>query len=268
MQSILDLMYDPAKQQRKRRLMIYGQDGIGKSTFAAGAPDPLFVQTELGLSDIRGVKALPRCKTFGDFAGYIKQLREMEVLPCKSLVIDGLTGLSPLVNEQAVQDYNRDSGKTAVDTFDAIPYGAGPLWALKIWRLILDRLEQINIDQDVWVILIGHTQVEKFQNPAGEGYDRYVPKLHKDASAAVREWCDDYFFATQVVYTRTEGKGFSEKKKAAGAGDRVMKTSGAAAFLAKRRIQMPDEIPLSWSAYMEYVAANNEERGVAAHEQE
>jgi len=224
MQSIFDLMYDPAKRQRKRRLMIYGQDGIGKSTFAAQAPSPLFIQTELGLSDIKGVRALPRCKTFLDFASYIKQIIDADKLPFESLVIDGLTGLAPLVNQQALDDYNRDSGKSAVDAFDAIPYGNGPLWALKIWRLILDRLEQINIEKDVWVILIGHTQVEKFQNPAGDGYDRYVPKLHKDASAAVREWCDDYFFATQVVYTRTEGKGFSEKKKASGAGDRVLKT--------------------------------------------
>ena len=70
------------------------------------------------------------------------------------------------------------------------------------------------------------------------------------------------------MHTTTDGKGFQERKKAVGSGDRVLKTAGAAAFLAKRRIQMPDTIPLSWSAYMEYVEANNEERGVAALDEE
>lgn len=267
MQSIFDLMYDPAKRQRKRRLMIYGQDGIGKSTFAAQAPKPLFIQTELGLSDIKGVKALPRCRTFLEFASYIKQIHEADSVPFESLVIDGTTGLTPLVNQQAVADYNAENGKS-IDAFEAIPYGAGPSWALKVWRLILDRLEEINIDKDIWVILVGHVQIEPFKNPAGDNYDHYVPKLEKTASAAVREWCDEYFFATQVVHTTTDGKGFQERKKAVGNGDRVLKTAGAAAFLAKRRIQMPDTIPLSWSAYMEYVEANNEECGTAALDEE
>ena len=267
MQSIFDLMYDPAKRQRKRRLMIYGQDGIGKSTFAAQAPTPLFIQTELGLSDIRGVKALPRCKTFLDFAGYVKQIREAETVPFEALIIDSLTGLETLVKQQALADYNNENSKS-LDAYESIPYGAGPAWALKVWRLILDRLEEINIDKDIWVILVGHVQIEPFKNPAGDNYDRYVPKLEKTASAAVREWCDEYFFATQVVHVATDGKGFQERRKAVGSGDRVLKTAGAAAFLAKRRIQMPDTIPLSWSAYLEYVEANHEESGTAALDEE
>jgi hypothetical protein len=266
-QSIFDLMYDPAKRQRKRRLMIYGQDGIGKSTFAAQAPKPLFIQTELGLSDIKGVKALPRCRTFLEFASYIKQILDAESVPFETLVIDSLTGLETLVKQQAVADYNAENNKN-VDAYEAIPYGGGPLWALKTWKLILDRLEEINVSKDVWIVLVGHVMVEQFKNPSGDNYDRYVPKLEKTASAAVREWCEEYFFATQVVHTTTDGKGFQERKKAVGSGDRVLKTAGAAAFLAKRRVSMPDTIPLSWSAYLEYVEANNEERGTAALDEE
>ena len=34
------------------RLLVYGTEGIGKSTFAAQAPHPIFVQTEDGLDEI------------------------------------------------------------------------------------------------------------------------------------------------------------------------------------------------------------------------
>ena len=34
------------KEQRVPRLMIYGAEGVGKSSFAALAPSPIFIQTE------------------------------------------------------------------------------------------------------------------------------------------------------------------------------------------------------------------------------
>lgn len=34
------------------RLLVYGLDGSGKSTFAAGAPNAIFIQTEKGLDQL------------------------------------------------------------------------------------------------------------------------------------------------------------------------------------------------------------------------
>ena len=34
------------------RLLVFGTEGIGKSTFGSGAPKPVFIQTEDGLDDI------------------------------------------------------------------------------------------------------------------------------------------------------------------------------------------------------------------------
>ena len=40
------------KENRPPRIMIYGAEGVGKSTFAASAPNPVFIQTEDGLGEI------------------------------------------------------------------------------------------------------------------------------------------------------------------------------------------------------------------------
>ena len=266
MDSILDLLYDPSQKRRKRRVMVYGPDGVGKSTWAAQSPRPLFLQTEDGLSGIKGVKALPRCLTVKAFGDQVNGLLALDPFPFGTIVIDSLTGLEPIAQERALQLYNEEH--KPVDAYEAIPYGKGPQFAVKAWKRILDLFERFNIEKDVTVILIGHAQVVRFADPTGDAFDRYAPKLEKDVSAAVREWCDEYFFASHKVYTTTEGAGFRERKKATGGSDRVLKTFGAGAFLAKRRIAMPDEIEMTWQAYQQCVDANIEERGIAALDEE
>ena len=45
------------------------------------------------------------------------------------------------------------------------------------------------------IILIAHSKVEKYNNPEGEDYDRYSPKLNKHASLYLQEWAAEVFFA-------------------------------------------------------------------------
>jgi len=40
------------KQSSPPRILLYGTEGIGKSTFAAQAPNPIFIPTEDGLNEI------------------------------------------------------------------------------------------------------------------------------------------------------------------------------------------------------------------------
>lgn len=41
------------RENRPPRIMIYGSEGVGKSTFGASAPNPIFIQTEDGLGGTR-----------------------------------------------------------------------------------------------------------------------------------------------------------------------------------------------------------------------
>ena len=243
--SILDLVFDPQKKQRKRRVMLYGVDGVGKTTFAASAPKPIFVPTEDGLMNIRGVKSLPVAKSFGQFWSYLDGLQD-DPHQFQTLVIDSMDWLEKLIWKQVAADKE-------VDSITDIPYGKGYDFATDIWRALADKLEDINLQRDMWIIQIAHCQIERFQDPTSEAYDRYSPRLHKFASAFLREWSDEVLFATYKTYIKSEEIGPKKKRTTGiGNGERVLKTSARPAHLAKNRLNIPDEIPLSWPAYFQY----------------
>jgi hypothetical protein len=99
---------------------------------------------------------------------------------------------------------------------------------------------------------LSHAKVEKFSPPDSDPYDRWVPDLHKQASALVQEWCDEVLFATYQVSTikRDEGYG-ATRTRAIGNADRVVHTAESPTHAGKRRITLPDTLPLDWAAYRE-----------------
>jgi len=106
------------------------------------------------------------------------------------------------------------------------------------------------------VILLAHAKIEKFENPETETYDRYVPRLHKLASAVVQEWCDEVLFATYKVFTKKLDEGFSQTRtQGIGTGERIIRTSERPAHVAKNRLNLPDEFPLDWNVYAKHLVA-------------
>ncbi|MBR3821276.1 MAG: AAA family ATPase [Kiritimatiellae bacterium] len=63
------------KQPVPPRLMIYGSEGVGKSTFASNAPKAVFIQTEDGLSEIDCAK-LPVVTTYDELLKQLKAIRD------------------------------------------------------------------------------------------------------------------------------------------------------------------------------------------------
>jgi hypothetical protein len=106
------------------------------------------------------------------------------------------------------------------------------------------------------VILLAHAKVETFTDPEHAAYDRYSPRLHKHATALITEWADAVLFATRKIITKTQDGGFGrERTIAAGlgkdGGERVLRTVGSPACVAKNRYDLPPELPLSWPALMQ-----------------
>ena len=64
MSNLLDSI-TTGRQPQPPRIMIYGSEGVGKSTFAASAPKPIFVQTEDGLSEIDRA-TFPLCAAYAE----------------------------------------------------------------------------------------------------------------------------------------------------------------------------------------------------------
>ena len=232
-----------------RRLLVYGTAGIGKSTFATCAPSPVVIQTEDGLGEIDCHK-FPVAQSFDEFMQSLGALYS-ENHPYRSVVIDSLDWLERLI-------WAKVCTTRQVATIEDIGYGKGYTFALQHWRDVLDGLAALREHRGMTVILIAHARIERFENPETEAYDRYVPRLHKTATALVSEWCDEVLFATYRVFTKATDEGFNQKRvQGLGSGERVLRATERPSHLAKNRLNLPDELPLAWSEFAKHVTASN-----------
>ncbi len=228
-----------------RRVMLYGTHGIGKSTWGAMAPKPIFIQTEDGLGGIE-CDRFPLAETFEQAIAALSELYS-EKHPFRTVILDSLDWLERLIWADVCK-------KRMVESIEDIGYAKGYAFALTQWREFLDGLTALRNERGMTVILIAHAKIERFENPETESYDRYVPRLHKLASAVVQEWCDEVLFATYKVYTKVTDEGFNRKKaKGCGTGERIVRTVERPAHVAKNRLNLPDELPLDWNAYAQYI---------------
>ncbi len=230
------------------RLLVYGTEGIGKSSFAAQAPKPIFLQTEDGLDEIDCDK-FPLATSYEDIVAALTELRTQDH-GYESVVIDSLDWLERLIWDRVC----RDANVTSIEKADG-GYAKGYTHALTQWREVIDLLNGLRAAKNMVVLLIAHTKVEKFEDPESSPYDRYSPRLHKHAAALVCEWCDAVLFATRKVRTQSEDAGFGRKRTIARAigkdgGDRVLRTVGGPSCVAKNRYGIADELPLDWAAFM------------------
>lgn len=235
-------------QPGPRRLLLYGTQGIGKSTFAASSESPVFIQTEDGLGEI-GCDKFPLADSFDAVMAAVTELYT-ERHTYRTVAIDSLDWLERLIWADVCRKRN-------VNNIEDIGYAKGYTFALNYWRDFLEGLAALRRDKDMTIVLIAHARIEKFENPETESYDRYVPRLHKLASAMVQEWCDEVLFATYKVHTKQTDEGFGRKgTRGIGSGERILRTTERPAHVAKNRLNLPDEIPLDWNAYAQHFTHN------------
>jgi len=234
--------------------MTYGTEGIGKSTLAASTPRPIFVQTEDGLGEIDCDK-FPLARSFDDVLAALNELAT-ESHAYETVVVDSLDWLERMIWDAVCR---RESATTIEKVGGG--YGKGYTFALDFWRRFIDRLVALHSGRQMMVFLIAHAKVEKFEDPEASAYDRYSPRLHKHAAALITEWCDAVLFASRRLTTRNEDAGFGRQRAiatpiGAGGGERILRTTGGPACVAKNRYRLKPEIPLSWDALVSGIAGN------------
>ena len=231
------------------RLLIYGVEGVGKSTTASQAPRPIFIPTEDGLDQI-SCDSFPLAKSYRDVIGALTALHQEEH-SYQTVVLDSLDWLERLIWDEICREF----GVRSIEKADG-GYAKGYTHALTPWREVLAGLDALRNQRGMAVILLAHAKVEKFEDPESAAYDRYSPRLHKHASALLVEWADAVLFATRKYRTESEDAGFNRTRTIAvplGAegGERVLRTVGGPACIAKNRFSLPAELPLSWPALLQ-----------------
>ena len=224
------------------RLMVYGVEGIGKSTFAASSPDPIYILTEDGLGSLK-VAHFPIASSFKDIMDAIGSLYA-DKHEYKTVVLDSLDWLEAIIQREIEQKYEAKD----------LAYGKGAVIAAERWREILDGLNALRNDKGMIVILIAHTTIKRFDSPEVEPYDRYQPKLQERSNAVCREWVDALMFANYKTIVKKDDVGFNQtSNRGISTGERMLFTSERPAYMAKNRYNLPDSIPLSWDAFAEAI---------------
>lgn len=234
------------------RVVVYGEQKIGKSTFGASAHKPIFIQTEDGLDGLN-VPAFPLASSYLDVVEALNALLS-EDHDYSTVVVDSLDWLEPLIWQHVCQLHQVDSIEKV-----AGGYGKGYTEAKMIWIQLLATLKRLRDEKNMAIILIAHYEIKRFDDPNSAGWDRYQIKLHKHPAGLVEEWCDIIGFAAHEVSIQKEDKGFNKtQNRGIGTGRRLLHLERDPSFVAGNRYNLPSPIEFSWTALMEALANNTQ----------
>lgn len=221
------------KQKSAIRLVGYGAEGIGKSTFASKFPEPLFIDVEGGTKQL-DVARFPTPATWADLLEEIDAVIE-EPDVCQTLVIDTIDRAESLL----IAAMLKESGKSSIED-----YGYGKGWTLLQERFLKDFLNRLDrvIAKGVNVVLLAHAMMRKLESPEDPPYDRWELKVSKKVAPIVKEWADILLFMNYEVMVIEE----NNRTKAKGQAKRKMHANHRPTYDAKNRYGLPDDMDLSF----------------------
>lgn len=227
------------RKARAQKVVIYGPEGIGKSSFASQFPDPVFIDTE-GSTDNMDVARMDKPTSWAMLKNEIAFIKANPDA-CKTLVIDTIDWAEQLAVDYVCSQHQ----KNGIEDFG---WGKGYTYVQEEIGRLLNSLSEL-VDNGINVILTAHAQIKKFEQPDEMGsYDRYELKLGQKSSSKtaplVKEWADMVLFANYKTIVMTTDTG---KKKAQG-GERVMYTNHRPAWDAKNRHGLPDQLPFTYDS--------------------
>lgn len=224
--------------QKAKKVVIYGPEGIGKSTFASHFPKPVFIDTE-GSTNGMDIVRTDKPTSWELLRSYVKELGNSGEF--QTIIIDTIDWAEQLCIESICAAHQ----KKGIEDFG---YGNGYVYEKEEMGKFLNSLQDI-VDKGINVVLTAHAQLRKFEQPDEMGaYDRWELKLGKKTSSQisplVKEWADMVLFANyKTIAVKVDEKG--NKFKGQG-GERVMYTSHHPCWDAKNRDGLPPEMPFSY----------------------
>lgn len=231
---MLNLPIAKGRQARAQRVVIYGPEGIGKSTLASAAPSPLFLDTEMGTGQLDVDRLNIDCL---DNISYT--LNELLTQPheYKTVVLDTADNLWRLC-----ADYVCAENKWS--DIEKPGFGKGYAMASDRFRLVLGMFDRL-IASGVNVVVVSHAKVDKVNPPDNAEYSKYCIKVAAPAKQAeasrefLKEWCDCLLFCNFDMTVD------SSKGKAVGKSKRVVNTVPAPAWEAKNRYSLPETMEMT-----------------------
>lgn len=240
---------------RPPRIILLGVEKIGKSTFAGGSENPVFlpIKGEEGIDDIQAGK-VPVCNTTKDVFSWLGSLYEGEH-DYQTAVIDSSSTLEALIHAEICEE----KGVLSINE-GSLSFGIGTDRALLVWKILTQWLDALRLTKNMASILIGHVKIKPFHDPNGESYDRYQWDIHDKALSLLERWADSILFANMKVAVQHEKLGFHKdniKKRGIEIGGRFLYTQKCPAHSGGGRGvygRLPRELPLNWKDFRDAVS--------------
>lgn len=216
------------------KVVVYGPEGIGKSTFASQFPGPLFIDTE-GSTRHMDVARTPKPTSWPMLLGLVDEVIRDPSL-CRTLVVDTMDWAELMCTQYVCDKYQKKS-------IEEFGYGKGYTYLSEEFGRLLNQLSEV-VERGVHVVVTAHAKMRKFEQPDELGaYDRWEMKLSSKIAPLVKEWADMVLFASYKTYAvKTEGG----KVKGQG-GERRMYTAHHPCWDAKNRFGLAPELPFDFA---------------------
>lgn len=228
------------KMKKPQKVVIYGPEGIGKTTFASKFPCPVFLDTEDSTKEM-DVDRFEKPLSWAELGRTLKEFKN-DSGDYKTLVVDTADWAETLCSEYVCSKYQ----KKGIEDFG---YGKGYTYLQEEFGKFLNFLNDF-IDLGLNVVVTAHAKMRKVELPDESGaYDRWELKLSKGNAPLLKEWADMVLFANYKTYIV---KDENDKIKAKG-GSRVMYTSHHVCWDAKNRHGLPEECAFDYSVIAPYI---------------
>ena len=222
--------------RKLERVFMYSNEGLGKSTLAASAPNPIFIDVEDGLSEI-DTSSYGLCTTFDMVMEQLRYLYKTKT-EFETIVIDSIDACERLMYKKVCQEHN-------IQSISDIPYGGGFSKAAEKLNSLVAAFDAIRKNQNMRIIILGHSQIKTVQNLLGNDYDSYMPNIRDKHSDLIKHWCDIVGYLHTKTYTDISKGSFGKDIiKNIGGSERVFSCATNINFASKNRYGIEEDIDI------------------------
>ena len=255
------------------RVLIYGPEGVGKSSLAADA-GALFLDIEGGSGQLE-VARYPfnpgeldefKPRDYEQVSAAIDDLIANPSHGFAAVCLDTGDALEALIHQHLC----KQGGVNSIEKVGG-GFAKGYRAAVEELRRFQAKLDLVRA-QGVTIIILAHSLTATFKNPEGADFDRYQLKVNDQKSSSfagqLKEWCEIVGF---LHFEGGSKKPDDTDKRARGrsSGRRIMQLAREAAWDAKWRLitPMPAEFEIDathpWAPFAEAIARERNQTPVA-----
>ena len=248
------------------RMVISGQEKMGKTTLACNAPSPLLIPLEVGYAGVNVAK-VPILQTYESVLQLLAEITtqaQAGQFPYRTLVFDSVTALERLIHDYVLRlDPASRAGKQKTVTMESAHggYGKGYTMANTEFEQFLSLLDNFAVYAGINIIFTAHVFSSKITDPTVGEYDSWDILLHSPKNQktygkreVLTQWADVIGFLYEPLYLIEKdgsSRGISQNKGRVLAVSRTPSYTAGNRFALNGEIQIPIPPTNGWNVFAE-----------------